>query len=457
MKHRQTASGWPQWPRAVAAAFVGSVLLAAAACSGSAGKPADAASPVDMASELNKPATLTFWSWVSNIDDEVKLFEQKYPKIKVKVVNAGQPGDMYPKLRTAIKAGSGAPDVAQLEYQEIPSFTITKSLLDLTPYGANGVKDRFVPWAWNQVSQGGKVYGIPQDTGPMGMLYRKDIFDKYGIAVPKTWADFASAAKKLHVAAPNTYLTNLPPNNGVPFNGMMWQAGARPFTYSGGADISVRLNDTNSQKIAGYWSPLVKQGLVSSDPDFTDQWFHGLANGKYATWLTAAWGPMFLKGTAKQTAGKWRAAPLPQWSAGQNVSANWGGSASTVVRGTKYPAAAAALAEFLNTDAASTKTLATEQSLFPATTALLADASFTGEKVPFYGGQTVNQVFADISKTVPTDFTWSPFQDYVYQAYQDTVGKAVTGKTDMTAALAQWQQTVTGYAQKQGFTVTGGN
>jgi multiple sugar transport system substrate-binding protein len=421
------------------------------------GKPGGTATTVDMASELKKPAKLVFWSWVSNISDEVRLFQQKYPNIQVKVVNAGQPTDEYPKLRTALKANRGAPDVAQLEYQEIPSFTITNSLLDLTPYGANGVKGKFVPWVWNQVTQDGKIFGIPQDIGPMGMLYRKDIFDKYGIAVPKTWDDFAVVAKKLHDADPKVYLTNLAPNDGVPFNGLLWQAGSRPFRSDSRAKLAVNLDDATSQKIAGYWNPMVRDGLVSTDPDFTDQWFHGLANGKYATWLTAAWGPMFLQGTAKGTSGKWRAAPLPQWSAGQNVSGNWGGSASTIVRGTKYPAAAAALAQFLNTDSQSTRMMADKQFLFPATTALLTDPSFTGRKVPFYGGQPVNQVFSDISRTVPTDFAWSPFQDYVYSAYMDTVGKAMTGRTDMTASLGQWQQTVTGYAKKQGFTVTGGN
>ena len=46
----------------------------------------------------------------------------------------------------------------------------------------------------------------------MGMLYRQDIFDKHGIAVPTTWDEFADAARKLHAADPNVYLTNLPPN-----------------------------------------------------------------------------------------------------------------------------------------------------------------------------------------------------------------------------------------------------
>ena len=52
----------------------------------------------------------------------------------------------------------------------------------------------------------GEVWAIPQDTGPLGMLYRKDIFDQYGIQAPTTWDEFAAAARKLHAANPKAYL-----------------------------------------------------------------------------------------------------------------------------------------------------------------------------------------------------------------------------------------------------------
>ena len=120
------------------------------------------------------------------------------------MVNAGQGLDEYTKLRTALKAGTGAPDVVQIEYSYIPTFTITKNLLDLAPYGANDLKNDFVDWTWKQVSDGDKVYAIPQDTGPLGMLYRKDVFDKYKIKVPTTWDEFATSAEALHKANPRS-------------------------------------------------------------------------------------------------------------------------------------------------------------------------------------------------------------------------------------------------------------
>ena len=432
--------------------------LGLTACSGSDDKGSTDASATVSQAEIDKamqtPTELTFWTWVPDIQKEVDLFQRKYPAIKVNVVNAGQGQPHYQKLRTALTAGSGAPDVAQIEFQNIPTFTLTNNLLDLRPYGAGALKDRFVDWTWGQVTgQDGQVWAIPQDTGPMGMLYRQDIFDKHGITPPKTWAEFADAARKLHAADPNVYLTNLASNGSGVWMGLAWQAGAKPFEYSGGEKIGVSVNNEKSQKLADYWGGLVKDGVVSTDPDFTDQWYQGLNQGKYATWLTAAWGPVFLSTSAKDTSGKWRAAPLPQWNAGENKAGNWGGSTSAVIKTTKNPIAAAKFAEFLNTDAESTMMLATQQFLFPPTKSTLTNPTFVGQKPEFYGGQQVNELFVQISGTVSTEFQWPPFMDQASNDWNETVGKSFADKSDTGVALDQWQERVTSYAKSQGFTV----
>ncbi|WP_217559392.1 extracellular solute-binding protein [Streptomyces sp. GbtcB6] len=444
----------------LAAVGAATFSVALSACSGgngsgsSGGSSAKPLSQADIDKAMKTPTELTFWTWVPNIDKEVALFQQKYPAIKVKVVNAGQGVAHYTKLRTAIKAGKGAPDLAQVEYQAIPTFTITDSLLDLSPYGAAGLKSKFVDWTWAQVSgSGGEIWAIPQDTGPLGMLYRQDIFDKHGIKPPTTWDEFAAAARKLHKADPGVYLTNLAANEAAAWHGLLWQAGAHPYALSGKSDITIDVNDAVSKKLGTYWGGLAKEGVISTDPDFTDGWYAGLNKGKYATWITAAWGPAFLSGSAKATAGKWRAAPLPQWDASSPVSGNWGGSTSAVIRSTKNPVAAAQFAQFLNSDPASAKMFATEQSFFPATKALLADPSFAGATPTFYGGQKVNQVFAGISDTVSDDFQWPPFLDQAATDWTETVGKSLADKTDSGAALDAWQQRLTTYAKGQGFTV----
>ncbi|WP_371667280.1 extracellular solute-binding protein [Streptomyces sp. NBC_00289] len=441
-------------------AATGALTLATtlSACGGDdtgGGAPAKRVSQADIDKAMKTPTELTFWTWVPNIDKEVALFRQKYPAIKIKVVNAGQGVAHYTKLRTALKAGSGAPDAVQIEYQAIPTFTITGSLLDLSPYGATALKNKFVDWTWGQVSgPKGEVWAIPQDTGPMGMLYRKDIFDQHKIDVPETWDEFAAAARKLHKADPDVYLTNLAANEAAAWHGLLWQAGARPYVTSGKSNIAIDVDAPASRMLGQFWGDLAKEGVIGTEPDFADSWYAALNKGKYATWITAAWGPAFLSGSAKATSGHWRAAPLPQWDSANPSSGNWGGSTTAVTKDSKNPIAAALFAQFLNSDPASAKMFATEQFFFPATKALLTDAEFVGSAPSFYGGQKVNQVFADVSSTLNSRFQWPPFLDQAATDWTETVGKSLADRTDTVRALGAWQSRLTAYAKTQGFTVT---
>src|SRR5690348_3280195 len=142
---------------------------------------------------------LTFWSFNQQITEQADLFNRSHPNIHVTALKQPSgPNQYYPKVLTAVKAGN-APDVALIEYQYIPTMVSNAALVDISKYGANGVKDQFVDSAWAQVAQGGAVYGYPQDTGPMGFFYNAQTFKKAGIAQPpSTWDEFAQDAVKIH-------------------------------------------------------------------------------------------------------------------------------------------------------------------------------------------------------------------------------------------------------------------
>ena len=122
-----------------------------------------------------------FWAWVPGINRAVNEFNSTHPGICVTLEDPGAGGAEYTLLNNAMKAGSGAPDVAEMEFDEIPSFIIQKYVVDLVPYGANDYKSKFSDWAWSQVSQGGKVYAMPSDFGPMAFYYNQQVLSKYHI------------------------------------------------------------------------------------------------------------------------------------------------------------------------------------------------------------------------------------------------------------------------------------
>ncbi|MCQ2000564.1 ABC transporter substrate-binding protein [Arthrobacter zhaoxinii] len=431
-----------------------SLLLTACAGSGPEAETAAAdVSQEEIDAAMAEETTLNFWTWVPDIEDEVALFEEQYPNIDVQVENVGQGPDHYTKVRAALSAGQGAPDVIQVEYPYVPSFQLTEDLLDLTPYVEENLQDNFPDWVWNQVNRNDQLLAFPQDTGPMGNLYREDILTEAGLSEsPATWDEFAEAAVTVKETT-GSYITDLPPNDAGVFIALLWQAGVKPFSYTGGEEVGIDLDSDRAKEVAVYWENLIKDDVVAVDPNFTDSWYQGLSNGKYAGWLTAAWGPVFLQGTAGDTAGLWRAAPLPQYEAGEEVSSNLGGSANAVLKSSENPIAAAKLAEFLNTDKASTELFNSQQSLFPAYAPLLEDEAFLSTQSEFYGGQEVNALFADVSETVDSTFEWLPFQEFVTSSFNDTLGKAIADKGDLSAGLTAWENELKDYATNQGFTV----
>ncbi len=396
---------------------------------------------------------LTMWTWIPNKREDLDLFEQAYPGIKVDLVNAGQGATHYTKLRAAMRAGSGAPDVCIAEFHMIPSLRQIGALLDLSPYGAAAIQEDFVPWSWQQVSDGGHVYAVPSDSGPIALLYRSDVFEKHGVVPPTTWDGFAEAAIKLHTDAPDVFLTDMQLNAGAWFTSLAWQAGSRPFAVDG-TTVTVRINDEPARRVAAFWQKLIDAHAIDTAPSNTADWYQSTDQGRYACWVAAAWAPLFLSQFAHASAGQWRVAPIPQWDPAKPVSANFGGSTTAVTTQTKHPKEAALLATFLCHDPRLIEHRVTAHFAFPTLEKVLDSQNFQDRRFSFYGDQAINKVFVESGRLVDGSFQWSPFQDYVFAQMSNEMTAAGTGgRGTLAAALDRVQRNVVAFAKGQGFTV----
>jgi multiple sugar transport system substrate-binding protein len=408
---------------------------------------------VDMAAELKKPANLTVWAWTPGTEEAVKMFEKAHPNIKVKLQNVGQGPDHYRKVRTTLKSGKGLPDVIHMEFQYIPSFTLTKDLLDLTPYLPDNFLSNYPEWIQQQINLDDAIYGVPWDTGPLGFIYRDDLLKKAGVKTPiATWDEFADAAIKYHKANPKSYLVNMPGGQTGQWLGLFWQNGARPFTGDP-ENLKVDLTDDKITQVTEFWDKLYDAGAISHDADFNDGWYQGFAKGKYAGWLSAAWGPIFLQDYTKSSKGKWRAQPLPQWEEGQNVSGNWGGSTLAVLKSSKSPAAATELARWILMEREPVEMFSFDRFLFPPQNFMLENQEWLGKPYDFYGGQKVNEVYAGIADTVDKGWEWPPILEYIATTGDAVKGKSVDQGKGATAALQPWEDAVKKYAEQQGLKV----
>ncbi|HKT55786.1 MAG TPA: extracellular solute-binding protein [Microbacterium sp.] len=436
----------------VAAAVGLTAALALTACSGqsSTGSSTAAGDCKPSSGKVN----LTFTTWVPGMDKVVDLWNSKNPNIQVKV-QTGPSGNSgtYQNFFNQIKAGN-APDLGQIEYDALPNFRVQDGLMNIADCRpVSGAQSKFVDWTWKQVTfgQNNAVYAIPQDTGPIALFYRKDLFRAAGIPVPTTWDEYAKDAAL--IKAKGAYITNFPKTDVNWFAGMAWQAGGQWFTNNG-KEWAVNLTDGKSAQVADYWQKLIDAGEVSKLASFSDDWNKSFDDGQQWTWVSAVWGASTLETGAPSTTGKWAVAPMPQWSAGENKAGDWGGSSTAVLKGSKHPYEAAQFAMWLNTDP---EALALENKLgglYPAAKSGADLPAFTSGQA-FFGGQNIYDVFKQASSEVDPDFTWGPTMTQTYTDVSDGFGAALGGSGTVLDALKTGQQKTIDELKAQSIPVQG--
>lgn len=436
--------------RALAALCAATLGLAACGSSGGSGSDGGKSSAADVRSALAKGGSITVWAWEPTLKQVVAGFQAQYPKVHVKLVNAGTGNDQYTALQNAVQAGRGVPDVAQIEYYALSQFALGKSVTDLSPYGAKSLQKTYTPGPWNAVAIGGGVYALPMDSGPMALFYNKKVFDRYKLPVPTTWQQYLDDARRLHKADPKAYITSDTGDAGMTTS-LIWQAGGKPYKVDG-TKVSVDFAaDPGTATYAKVWQQLISEHLLSPVSGWSDQWYKGLADGTIATLATGAWMPANFTSGVAAASGDWRAAPLPQWQAGQHASAENGGSSLAVMKASSKKDLAYAFVDYAAQGAGVQTRI--KNGAFPATTADLESPAFLNEPFAYFGGQQADKIFAESAKDVLPGWSYLPYQVYANSIFNDSVGKAYSSGTPLTAALKAWQDKSIDYGRQQGFTM----
>lgn len=148
--------------------------------------------------------TLTFWTgetdpWEMDRQNEIaRDFEKLNPGIKVEVVPVTY-GDFPIRIMSAAAAGT-LPDVAMI-YTDLFMGWAAEGIVDTvtTTSVINDLgSDTFFEGALNAVRLGEEYAAVPSSGWGQLLLYRKDLFEEKGLAVPETWDAILTAAKTLH-------------------------------------------------------------------------------------------------------------------------------------------------------------------------------------------------------------------------------------------------------------------
>ncbi len=268
----------------LSATLTASVLLTA--CGG--GSSDSSGSSADPAPKPGEKIELNYWSWAPDMDKTVDVWNKSHPDIHV-TVNKQDGGDpAVAKLLTAIKAGSGAPDVMQAEYQALPTMVAAGALADIkadlprTPRGTSPTASGTRSLSHRRGLRG--TAGLrPVDV----LLPRRRVQegrDQGPDHLGRVRGGSQDDPREEPQAVPRYFLLQRPGW----FAGLTQQNGASWWGVDG-QSWSVNIDSAESQKVASFWGNLVEQGVIDNTPMYTPGWNKALNNGTQVGWVSAVW------------------------------------------------------------------------------------------------------------------------------------------------------------------------
>lgn len=144
---------------------------------------------------------ITFWHSFTQgprlevIQQAAKDFEQKHPKVKIKIETFSW-NDFYTKWTTGFSSGN-VPDMSTALPNHVVEMINFGALQPIDDLIDSIGRDKFAEGAINEGTVKGKNYSIPLYSHAQVMWVRKDLLAKYNLPVPKTWDQLYDTAKTL--------------------------------------------------------------------------------------------------------------------------------------------------------------------------------------------------------------------------------------------------------------------
>ncbi|MBQ8088362.1 MAG: extracellular solute-binding protein [Clostridia bacterium] len=280
--------------------------------------------------------TLTMWTFIAQHQEFFEKAAERWNSenpdrpIAVEVTTIGY-DDMHNKLKVALQADEGAPDMCDVELGQFPNvLAYSDKLVDLTdalsPYMADLVKARLEIYA-----KDGKYYGAPLHVGAMVSFYDVALLESAGVNYEdiKTWDDWYEAGLKLKEADPDAWMGTVETNTQwvaslmLAQQGTDWQDGESAF-----------INTPEVAKIIDTQKTWLEAGIAEvcpgGQPD-TEEGKAYIANNKIASVIMPFWYmSRFTDEIGESCKDRYVVAPAPVFEEGQLHSIGQGGTGTVV-------------------------------------------------------------------------------------------------------------------------------
>lgn len=398
---------------------------------------ATAALVTALGAQAQTPVTITVASF-PDLDRGVKaaipLYKKLRPHVEIKLATLAYP-DHHTAMTTALATGANLPDVMAVDNDFIGKFAESGGLEDLAkaPYNALQHKAKIAKFSIPQAtSAGGMLAAMPVDIGPGALFYRKDLTDKAGVTeadLTKSWESYIEAGKKVK-AATGAYMLG----NAVDIKDIVIRSGLKDgegaYFDKKGQPLVTSARFVKAFELAKAARVAGIDGKITA---WSNEWTEGFKRDKIASQMMGAWLAGHLTNwLAKDSAGKWRSAQLPNGSFGY-----WGGSFYAIPKKAQNKAEAWEFIKFLTLNKEMQIEAFRKLDAFPALIEAQND-SFLEQPIEYLGGQKARQewkVAADRIQAIAVD-KYDPVAKEVVNAELE---KVLEQNKDIKTALADAQ------------------
>lgn len=386
--------------KAIALLLTGFMLLTA--CSSNSNNQAN---PADEGDQGSSPE-ITVWAWDKNFNIAAMelakdAYVQDHPDAQISVVEYAQ-DDIIQKLNTGLNSGtaSGLPNIVLIEDYRAQSFLQTYP--DAFQELGDAIKPAdFADYKLGPTSFDDKQYGVPFDSGVVGLYVRTDYLQEAGYTVDDLqdidWQQYIGIGQAVKAATGKDMLTQDP--NDLGLIRMMIQSAGSWYLQSDGTTPDLQDNAVLKEAFETY-KELMSADIVKVTSDWSS-FLAGFNSGAVASVPTGNWITPSVKSQAGQS-GNWAVVPFPKLknTSGSVHATNLGGSSWYVLNNDGKEAAVDFLAVTLGSDTDLYQKLVTDVGVIGTYQPAAEGEAYTAAD-DYFGGQTIISDFAKWTAEIP--------------------------------------------------------
>lgn len=355
--------------------------------------------------------------------------------------------DAWDRYLEALAAGEDLPDLLGLEQGGFPKFMkdgiIEKYFVPLDDLVADNRAD-YAEGRMSIYSYNGKLYGLESSLTASVYYYQPKIFEDNGVAVPTTWEEMVATGEEL---GKKGIALNVATDSGNWFQMWLDQRGGAVFDAEGKFVFGDETNRALAIEVATLIQNGVKNGtflVVLGD----DHWGGVTIPTAYREQRLAGqvmpdwWSSCCLMPGVEDMAGQWKVALPPVWEGGGAETLVWGGTGWAVSQSDNSDLAKEFIG-FMYLGQESQVQKFEKINMFPWMLSAYDDPRITSLEDPFYGGQKLGEIYAQLADGVPVWYQ-SPFRSN----WSTAVGDNLPLLFDGTLTPEAFVDTVTGITQE---------